>query len=71
VINTANQITCIDADNSHTCNGAEFNWVYDKYGNLTSDGANTYTYRCICMSRGQFGKPGSPRAGWSAREALA
>ncbi len=44
VYNGANQVKCVDADNSATCNGAEFLWVYDAYGNLLNDGATTYTY---------------------------
>jgi YD repeat-containing protein len=40
----ANQNVCVDSDNSHTCNGTEFVWVYDEYGNLLDDGTNTYTY---------------------------
>jgi len=42
--NGANQIKCVDADSSGTCNGSEFLWVYDAYGNLTNDGTTTYTY---------------------------
>jgi hypothetical protein len=31
--NGANQITCIDADVSGECDGAEVLWQYDAYGN--------------------------------------
>jgi RHS repeat-associated protein len=44
VINGANQIACIDADASKTCNGSETLWQYDSYGNLKNDGTNTYEY---------------------------
>ncbi len=44
VYNGANQIKCVDADNSSACDGSEFLWVYDAYGNLTNDGTTTYTY---------------------------
>ena len=44
VYNGANQIKCVDADNSQACDGTEFLYVYDAYGNLTNDGASTYVY---------------------------
>ncbi len=45
VINSANQIACIDdvsADGA--CDDGETLWVYDAYGNLTSDGTSTCAY---------------------------
>jgi len=44
IYNGANQIKCVDADSSGTCNGAEFLYLYDAYGNLTNDGTSTYVY---------------------------
>jgi len=44
VYNSANQIKCVDADNSQACDNGEFLYLYDAYGNLLNDGASTYTY---------------------------
>ena len=43
ITNGANQIACIDADQSGLCDNGEFEYVYDAYGNLTDDGTSTYS----------------------------
>ncbi len=42
--NGANQIACVDADQSGECDHGEFVWVYDAYGDLLDDGTHTYAY---------------------------
>ncbi len=42
--NGANRIQCVDSDASGLCDGTEFVWVYDAYGNLLDDGSSQYTY---------------------------
>jgi len=44
VYNGANQIKCVDADNSQACDYGEFLYQYDSYGNLLNDGTSTYSY---------------------------
>jgi RHS repeat-associated protein len=45
VYNGANQIACLDGNANEQCGDPEdVAYTYDSYGNLTSDGVNTYTY---------------------------
>jgi len=54
---SANQIACLDGNDNGVCGDVEdVAYVYDAYGNLTSDGVKTYSYdaenRLISVTEG-------------------
>ena len=51
---------CIDADGSGECDGTEFLWEYDAYGNLLNDNVTRYTYDAAGRLSSTLIRDGSP-----------